>query len=106
MVKAGTRFAIPLIVGIATAIVIGGTAGLLIGNGFIESVLMIVLPLMGGGMGLGGVPMSQLYSDVLGNDPSYYISLLVPAIALGNLFAIVLASVLNGLGNKYSEVDW
>lgn len=104
LVKAGTRFAIPLFVGIATAIVIGGTMGFLIGDGFIKTVLIIVLPLMGGGMGLGGVPMSQLYSDILGNDPSYYISLLVPAIALGNLFAIVLASVLNGLGNKFPKL--
>ncbi len=104
LMKAGTRFAIPLLAGVATAIVIGGTMGLLIGDGFIQTVLIIVLPLMGGGMGLGGVPMSQLYSDVLGNDPSYYISLLVPAIALGNLFAIVLASVLNGLGNKFPKL--
>ena len=104
LVKAGARFAIPLLVGIATAIVVGGTMALLIGEGFIQTVLIIVLPLMGGGMGLGGVPMSQLYSDVLGNDPSYYISLLVPAIALGNLFAIVLASVLNGIGNKYPKL--
>lgn len=104
LVKAGTRFAIPLFVGIGTAIVVGGTMGLLIGDGFIKTVLIIVLPLMGGGMGLGGVPMSQLYSDILGNDPSYYISMLVPAIALGNLFAIVLASVLNGLGNKFPKL--
>jgi Na+/citrate or Na+/malate symporter len=104
LVKAGTRFAIPLLVGVGAAIVIGGTIGSFIGDGFIESVLLIVFPLMGGGMGLGGVPMSQIYSDVLGNDPSYYISLLVPAIALGNLFAIVLASMLNGLGNKYPKL--
>lgn len=104
LVKAGTRFAIPLFIGVGTAIVVGGTMGLLIGDGFIKTILIIVLPLMGGGMGLGGVPMSQLYSDILGNDPSYYISMLVPAIALGNLFAIVLASVLNGLGNKFPKL--
>lgn len=104
LVKAGTRFAIPLLVGVATAILVGGIAGLWIGNGFIQSVLFTVLPLMGGGMGLGGVPMSQLYADVLGRDPSYYISLVVPAIALGNLFAIVLASILNGIGNKYPHL--
>ena len=104
LVKAGSRFAIPLLAGVATAIVIGGVAGMLIGDGFIQSILFTILPLMGGGMGLGGVPMSQLYADVLGNDPSYYISLVVPAIALGNLFAIVLASALNGLGNKYPHL--
>lgn len=104
LLKAGTRFAIPLLIGIVTAIAIGGMIGALIGDGFIETILMVVLPLMGGGMGLGGVPMSQVYSDILGNDPSYYISLVVPAIALGNLFAIILASVLNGLGNKFPKL--
>lgn len=104
LIKAGTRFLIPLFFGVATAILIGGTIGALIGNGFIHTILMVVLPLMGGGMGLGGVTMSQVYADTLGNDPSYYISLVVPAIALGNLFAIVLASVLNGLGKKFPSL--
>ncbi|HLR59809.1 MAG TPA: 2-hydroxycarboxylate transporter family protein [Pseudogracilibacillus sp.] len=104
LLKAGTRFIIPLFIGVATAILIGGSIGALIGDGFIQTILLVVLPLMGGGMGLGGVPMSQVYADTLGNDPSYYISLVVPAIALGNLFAIVLASVLNGLGNKFPKL--
>lgn len=104
LIKAGIRFTIPLIIGLATAIIVGGAIGALIGEGFIETILLVVFPLMGGGMGLGGVPMSQIYADTLGNDPSYYISLVVPAIALGNLFAIVLASVLNGLGNKFPKL--
>lgn len=104
LLKAGTRFIIPLFIGVATAIIIGGSIGALIGDGFIQTILLVVLPLMGGGMGLGGVPMSQIYADTLGNDPSYYISLVVPAVALGNLFAIILASVLNGLGNKFPKL--
>src|SRR5699024_4104073 len=104
LIKAGTGFLIPLFFGVATAILIGGTIGALICIDFIDTILMVVLPLMGGGMGLGGVPMSQVYADTLGNDPSYYISLVVPAIALGNLFAIVLASVLNGLGKKFPSL--
>jgi malate:Na+ symporter len=51
-------------------------------------------------MGAGAVPLSQVYSEILGNDPSYYISMLVPALALGNVFAIILASILNIVGNK------
>ncbi|WP_249870711.1 2-hydroxycarboxylate transporter family protein [Oceanobacillus saliphilus] len=104
LLKVGSRIAIPLLAGVATAVLLAGTAGFLVGDGFIHTILIIALPLMGGGMGLGGVPLSQLYSDILGNDPSYYISLLVPAIALGNLFAIVAASVLNGIGKKYPHL--
>lgn len=59
---------------------------------------------MGGGMGAGAVPMSQVYSEMLGNEPSYYISMLVPALALGNVFAIVLASILDKIGNKYPSL--
>lgn len=104
LLKVGSRFAIPLLAGVTTAILIGGIAGLLFGDGFLHTILIVSLPLMGGGMGLGGIPMSQLYSDVIGNDPSYYISLLVPAIALGNLFAIVLAGMLNAVGKKYPHL--
>lgn len=104
LLKVGSRFAVPLLAGITTAILIGGIAGFFIGNGFLKTILMIVLPTMGGGMGTGGIPMSQLYADVLGNDPSYYISLLVPAIALANLFAIVIASMLNAIGKKYPNL--
>lgn len=60
----------------------------------------MAMPIMGGGMGAGAVPMSQIYSEMMGNTPSYYISMLVPALALGNVFAIILASVLNIVGNK------
>src|SRR5699024_10630175 len=104
LIKAGTRFLIPLFFGVATAILIGGSIGVLIGNGFIDTILMVVLPLMGGGMGLVDVPMSQVYAETLGNGPSYYITIVDPAIALGNLFAIVLASVLNGLGKKFPSL--
>ncbi|WP_087974902.1 2-hydroxycarboxylate transporter family protein [Oceanobacillus rekensis] len=104
LLKVGSRFAIPLLGAVATVILLGGIAGFFVGNGFIQTILIIVLPIMGGGMGTGGIPMSQLYSDVLGNDPSFYISLLVPAIALGNLFAIVIASMLNAIGKKYPHL--
>ncbi|WP_222928604.1 2-hydroxycarboxylate transporter family protein [Oceanobacillus piezotolerans] len=104
LLKVGSRFAIPLLAGITTAILLGGLAGLIVGDGVIKTILIIAFPVMGGGMGLGGIPMSQLYADALGNDPSYYLSLVVPAIALANLFAIILASLLNGLGNKYPHL--
>src|SRR5699024_6472599 len=66
LIKAGIRFTIPLVIGLATAIIVGGAIGALIGEGFIETILLVVFPLMGGGMGLGGVPMSQIYADTLG----------------------------------------
>ncbi|QKY70164.1 2-hydroxycarboxylate transporter family protein [Lentibacillus sp. CBA3610] len=98
--KAGARFALPLLASVLAAMGLAGFIGLIIGYGFRDAILLIAMPIMGGGMGAGAVPMSQVYSELLGNDPSYYISVLVPALALGNVFAIILAGILNMVGKK------
>ncbi|WP_232324934.1 2-hydroxycarboxylate transporter family protein [Halobacillus mangrovi] len=100
LVKVGLRYFIPIFGAIVGAILIAGLLGSLAGFSLRDAILVITMPIMGGGMGAGAVPMSQIYSEIMGNDPSYYISILVPALALGNVFAIVLASMLNLLGSK------
>ncbi|WP_139822759.1 2-hydroxycarboxylate transporter family protein [Tuberibacillus sp. Marseille-P3662] len=102
--QAGSKFALPLLAGVLLSIFLTGMIGLLIGYGFKEAILVIAMPIMGGGMGAGAVPMSQIYSGILGNDPSYYISILVPALALGNVFAIILAGILNMVGAKFPKL--
>lgn len=97
---AGARFALPLFSAVTVSILLTGVIGLIIGYGFRDAIILIAMPIMGGGMGAGAVPMSQVYSELLGNDPSYYISILVPALALGNVFAIIFAGLLDMLGKK------
>ncbi|MGJ9384812.1 2-hydroxycarboxylate transporter family protein [Salipaludibacillus sp. CF4.18] len=100
LVKIGARYFAPIIGAVIVAMGMAALVGTLSGFTLQDAVLVITLPIMGGGMGAGAVPMSQVYSEFLGNPPSYYISMLVPALALGNVFAIVFASLLNKLGNK------
>ncbi len=100
LVKVGLRYFLPIMGAVVGAIVVAGLLGSLVGFSLRDAILVITMPIMGGGMGAGAVPMSQIYSELMGNDPAYYISMLVPALALGNVFAIVLASMLNLLGNK------
>ncbi|PSL41534.1 CCS family citrate carrier protein [Planomicrobium soli] len=104
LVKAGVRYALPLLASVAGAVALAALVGLILGFSVQEAVLVIAMPIMGGGMGAGAVPMSQVYSEMLGNEPGYYLSILVPALALGNVFAIILASVLNLIGNKYPSL--
>ncbi|WP_138418125.1 2-hydroxycarboxylate transporter family protein [Aquibacillus sediminis] len=104
LVKVGLRYFLPIGGAIIGAIALTGLIGLLVGFTLQEAVLVIAMPIMGGGMGAGAVPMSQVYSELLGNEPSYYISMLVPALALGNVFAIVLASLLDRLGKKFPSL--
>ncbi|XXM74444.1 2-hydroxycarboxylate transporter family protein [Lysinibacillus sphaericus] len=100
LVKVGLRYFLPIFGAVAGAVLIAGLLGSLVGFTLQEAILVITMPIMGGGMGAGAVPMSQIYSEMMGNDPSYYISMLVPALALGNVFAIILASVLDMIGKK------
>ncbi|GHC15346.1 citrate:sodium symporter [Kushneria pakistanensis] len=100
LVKVGTRFALPLLCSVLFAALFAMGAGLLLGFSPQDAVVVITLPIMGGGMGAGAVPLSQIYEQLLGQPASYYISILVPALALGNVFAIVIAGLLNGLGKR------
>ncbi|WP_371809622.1 2-hydroxycarboxylate transporter family protein [Halobacillus sp. Marseille-Q1614] len=104
LIKVGLRYFIPIFGAVIGAAAIAGLLGALVGFSIRDAVLVITMPIMGGGMGAGAVPMSQIYSEMMGNDPGYYISMLVPALALGNVFAIVLASMLNMLGNKFPSL--
>jgi Na+/citrate or Na+/malate symporter len=103
LIKAGARYAAPLIAAVAVSVGLAAVAGGIIGYGWKEAITNIAMPIMGGGMGAGAVPMSQIYSNFLGRDAEYFISVLVPALALGNVFAIVAAGLLDRLGKSRPE---
>ncbi|WP_083941627.1 2-hydroxycarboxylate transporter family protein [Salinicola socius] len=100
LVKVGSRYALPLVCAVLFAALFAIAVGWMMGFSPQDAVVVIALPIMGGGMGAGAVPMSQIYEQLLGQPASYYISILVPALALGNVFAIIIAGLLNGLANR------
>ncbi|OIJ09340.1 citrate:sodium symporter [Anaerobacillus arseniciselenatis] len=105
LMKIGVRYFVPIFGAVLGAMLIAGLVGFFVGFSIQEAVLVIALPILGGGMGAGAIPMAQVYSEFLGQPASYYISILVPALALGNVFAIVFASLLNSLGNKFPSLS-
>ncbi|MCM3716215.1 2-hydroxycarboxylate transporter family protein [Alkalihalobacillus oceani] len=100
LVKAGIRFFIPLLAGVVLTFVVGGLVGHVTGFGYKEAILFVIAPIMGGGIGAGAVPMSEIYASGAGGDPAEYLSMLVPAIMVANVLCIFVASILNGLGKK------
>lgn len=98
LVKAGSRFAAPLLAGVFTSFAFVAVVGGIMGYGWKEGILQIAMPIMGGGMGAGAVPMSQIYSGFLTMDVATILSILIPALALGNVFSIVAAGLLDKLG--------
>ena len=91
----------PIILGGLFFSAMGGiTAGWLVGLPVERVVTMFFLPIMGGGVGAGAIPMSEIYADVTGRDASAYFNYAIAVLTLGNIVAILTGSLLARLGQK------
>ncbi|MDR3140080.1 MAG: 2-hydroxycarboxylate transporter family protein [Treponema sp.] len=104
LVRAGILYLIPVLVGVLFAFTFAGVAGGLAGFGWRRAIMFVALPIMGGGTSAGAVPTSQLYGASLSQDSAYYLSLLMPAVVLGNVLAIVGGGLLNRLGKAFPKL--
>lgn len=94
---------IPAILGgLAGAMGLGILFGFFFGISPTEIILNYVLPVMGGGNGGGAVPLSQIYADVTGNPAEVYYQFAIIILTIANIFAIIIASLLNGFGEKFT----
>ena len=57
-----------------------------------------------GGMTAGTVPLSDIYAQALGDDPSAMLTKMAPATVLGNCVAIIFGGLLNNLGKRRPEL--
>lgn len=98
LIKAAIRY-LPCIIGATVfAIIFAGIGGAIFGVSFGEATAYISIPIMGGGMGAGAVPISNVFASVLNIPAEEILSKLVPAVALGNALAIVAGGLLDKLG--------
>ena len=103
LIAAFARYIPVILLGVAVAL--GGVAvvGALIGYGWKEAVLYIGVPIMGGGMGAGAVPMSKIYAGSTGADPAKMLSMMIPAVALGNAMSIIAGGFFDRLGKSHPQ---
>ncbi|WP_315117008.1 2-hydroxycarboxylate transporter family protein [uncultured Clostridium sp.] len=98
LIKASVRY-IPAILGcVVFSLLFVGIAGALMGYGATKAIFYIGIPIIGGGMGAGAVPLSKIFGSGFNVDPAQMLSVMVPAVALGNAFSIVLAGILDKVG--------
>lgn len=96
---------IPAILGgVAGAMLLGIIVGLAFGITPADIILNYVLPIMGGGNGGGAVPLSEIWASVTGKPSQEYYSFAIIILTVANIFAIITASLLNGLGEKYTKL--
>ena len=105
LIKAGLKYLPVIIGGVFVSILMTGAVGALMGYGFTNAVFYIAIPIMGGGMGAGAVPLAQIFGKAMEQDPTQLLSIMVPAVALGNAVAIVCAGILNKLGKKHKKLS-
>lgn len=101
LIKAAVRY-LPCICGaVVLALVFVSVFGYFFGMSAGESIAYIGIPIMGGGMGAGAVPISKVFESALGIDADVILSRLVPAVALGNAIAIVFGGLLDRVGKSF-----
>lgn len=99
LIRASIRY-FPCIIGsVFVALIFAACTAFIFGMTPTEAIAYIGIPIMGGGMGAGAVPIAQVFSGPLKVAPDQILSKLVPAVALGNALAIVAGGLLNKLGN-------
>lgn len=104
LIKASVRYLPTIVGGVAAALILVSIGGLLFGQTPGESIAYIGIPIVGGGMGAGAVPLSLVFENALNIPAEQIMSRLVPAVALGNAMAIVAGGLLDRLGKARPEL--
>jgi CCS family citrate carrier protein len=100
LIKASLRYLPAILGGVVVALGLVGLVGGAIGYGMKEAILYIGIPIMGGGMGAGAVPLSEMFGEFFNTDVTKMLSIMIPALAMGNALAIVSAGILNRIGKN------
>jgi len=100
LVQGFIRMFIPLLVGTAAAISAGLVVGMLLGYEMKHVFFYIIIPILGGGIGEGILPLSIAYSEITATPQAQIVATLIPAALIGNVVAILSAGALSWLGKK------
>lgn len=98
------RMFIPLVAGTLASVTAGIGVGALFGYDVKHVFFYIIVPIIGGGIGEGILPLSLAYSTILGQPAESFVSQMIPAAIIGNVVAIIAAGVMKRLGEKKPEL--
>lgn len=104
LIRAAIRYLPAIFGGVVVALGLAGLVGELTGYGAKQAILYIAVPIMGGGMGAGAVPLSKIFGETLAQKPEDIINIMIPAVALGNAMAIVAGGLLSKLGKTFPSL--
>jgi CCS family citrate carrier protein len=100
LIRGFLKIFIPLAAGSIAAALVGTGVGTLLGLGAKNTFFYIVVPIMGGGVGEGALPLSTSYAAIQHLKQGDEFARVLPPVMFGSLTAILLAGTLNFLGKK------
>lgn len=104
LIRGFLKIFIPLAVGSVAAALVGTGVGTLLGLGAKHTFFYIVVPIMGGGVGEGAIPLSMGYAEILHLKQGEEFARVLPPVMFGSLTAILLSGTLNFVGKKYPHL--
>lgn len=104
LIQGFMRMFIPLALGTLASVAAALLVGSLFGYDMKHTFFYIVVPIIGGGIGEGILPLSLGYSQILGGSPESYVSQMIPAAVIGNIIAIICAGLMKNLGERRPEL--
>jgi malate:Na+ symporter len=104
LINAGVRFIVPMCGTIVLSTLFTGVLGLVLGYGFMESMLYIAGPILGSGISASAVPLSKIYATYGGGTPESYLTILSSSVMIANILTILSAALLASLGKKNKDM--
>jgi malate:Na+ symporter len=104
LIRGFLRLFVPMAAASLAALIVGTGVGAVLGLGARHTLLMIVIPVMAGGVGEGAIPLSVGYGALWHQPQGDVFAQVLPPVMFGSLTAILLAGILNFLGRRYPRL--
>lgn len=98
LIKGAIKIFIPLVSAVIAAAGAGTLMGTLLGLGVYNTFFYIVVPMMGGGVGEGVIPLSIGYSLINGGNQGVILAEIMPMVMMSGFTSIIFSSLLNYVG--------
>ena len=94
LIKAASRYFPAIFGGLVLSFGLCMLVATVMGYGTVKALLLIALPIMGGGMGAGASPLSKIFETSGTMTAAEALSIMTPAVAIGNALSIVVGGLI------------
>lgn len=100
LIQGFLKLFVPMAAGSVAALLVGVLVGTLLGLGARHTLLMILVPVLAGGVGEGAIPLSIGYAQLWHQPPGELFAQVLPPVMVGSLTAILLSGVMSLIGRR------